>query len=418
MRLTILAYGTRGDVQPYVALGLGLRAAGHSVRLAAPRSFEPFIRAHGLEFAPIAGDPVEISRTLVDRGAGSPLRIIAAIVGLMRRLAVPVMLDVQAVCRDADAILYSFHMAVPGHTIARLRGIPDFFAHVFPLCVPTSAFPSVIFPNLPLGGAYNRLTHVLMDQIIWQTHRLFQRSLGRSHPDLPPRLYWPFGERATPVLFGFSPLVVPPPADWGEHVHVSGYWFLDGQRGWSPPADLVKFLDAGPPPVYVGFGSMVTRNAARLTRIVAEALRQSGQRGVLLGWWGAVGEGDALPRPSGDDLCVIESAPHDWLFPRTAAVVHHGGAGTTAAGLRAGIPSILLPFTNEQPFWARRVQRLGVGPPPIPIRRLSSDRLAEAIHAAVTDRAMRERAAEVGAKIRAEDGVGRAVQIVNRYLSG
>jgi UDP:flavonoid glycosyltransferase YjiC (YdhE family) len=415
MRLTILAYGTRGDVQPYVALGLGLKAAGHRVRLAAPAAFEGFITGYGLDFAPIAGDPAEISRLLVDRGAGNPIRIVGVIIDQMRKLAAPAMRDVQAACADADAILHSFHMLIPGHTVARTQGVPDIFVHAYPICAPTAAFPSVIFPPLPLGPAYNRLTHALTDQLIWQTHRLLHTLIRRDHPDLPQRLLWPFGERATPTLFGFSPLVIPPPADWRGEVHVTGCWFLDAQAGWQPPDHLERFLDAGPPPVYIGFGSMLTRDAQKLTRTVLEALRLAGQRGVLLGWGGGLGGGggDLI---SAADVCLIDTAPHDWLFPRMAAVAHHCGAGTAAAGLRAGVPSILLPITNEQPFWADRVKALGVGPAPVPLCRLTAERLAEAIHAATTNRAIQDRAAEVGQLIRAEDGVGNAVKIINRLL--
>ncbi|MCP4593378.1 MAG: glycosyltransferase family 1 protein, partial [bacterium] len=155
--------------------------------------------------------------------------------------------------------------------------------------------------------------------------------------------------------------MAPKPSDWGEQAHVTGYWFLDHVSDWQPPADLVRFLESGPPPVYVGFGSMMSRRAEQTTRITLDALKQSGQRGLIATGWGALSQSD-LP----DEVFLIESVPHDWLFPRTAAVVHHGGAGTTGAGLRAGVPGIVVPFGGDQPFWARRVEALGVGPAPIP----------------------------------------------------
>ncbi len=172
--------------------------------------------------------------------------------------------------------------------------------------------------------------------------------------------------RRSPVIYGFSPSVVQKPPDWGDHVEITGYWFLDRQPGWQPPADLADFLAAGAPPVYIGFGSMSTRKPQETTELVLRALSRDRQRGLLLTGWGGLSEID-LP----DYVFKIEFAPHDWLFPQMAAVVHHGGAGTTAAGLRAGIPTIIVPHFIDQPFWGQRVADLGAGPQPIPRRQLT-----------------------------------------------
>jgi len=215
------------------------------------------------------------------------------------------------------------------------------------------------------------------------------------------------------MLYCYSPAVVPKPPDWSEHAHVTGYWFLDHAPDWQPPADLVDFLESGPPPIYVGFGSMTSRDPERMSRIVLDALSQSGQRGVIATGLGGLSQSD-LP----DEVFMTETVPHDWLFPRMAAVVHHGGAGTTGAGLRAGVPSIIAPVSNDQPFWARRVKALGAGPAPIPHKGLTADRLAHAISVAVTDESIRKRAAELGETIRAEDGVVNAVRIINHTLGG
>jgi UDP:flavonoid glycosyltransferase YjiC (YdhE family) len=215
------------------------------------------------------------------------------------------------------------------------------------------------------------------------------------------------------MLYCYSPAVVPKPPDWGEHAHVTGYWFLDHPPDWQPPADLVDFLESGPPPIYVGLGSISSRDPEKTSRIVLDSLRQAGQRGVIATGWGGLSQSD-LP----DEVFVTEAVPHDWLFPRMAAVVHHGGAGTTGAGLRASVPSIIVPVSNDQPFWGRRVKALGAGPAPIPRKRLTADRLAHAICVAVTDEAIRKRAAELGETIRAEDGVANAVRIINQTLGG
>jgi UDP:flavonoid glycosyltransferase YjiC (YdhE family) len=214
------------------------------------------------------------------------------------------------------------------------------------------------------------------------------------------------------MLYCYSPAIAPKPPDWSEQAHVTGYWFLDHPSAWQPPADLVRFLGSGPPPVYIGFGSMVSRKPEQTTRIALDALKQSRQRGVIATGWGALSQSD-LP----SEVFLIESVPHDWLFPKMAAVVHHGGAGTTGAGLRAGVPSIVVPFGGDQPFWAQRVKALGVGPDPIPRGRLTAARLAHAMRVAVTDEPMRKRAVELGETICAEDGIGNAVRIVSQVIA-
>ncbi len=209
-------------------------------------------------------------------------------------------------------------------------------------------------------------------------------------------------------MYGFSPSIVPRPADWGSHVHVTGYWFNDPENGWRPPAELAHFLDAGPPPVYVGFGSMTDRDPAVVARIVLEALEQTGCRAVVLSGWARLP--GVTDRPG---VHFVENVPHDWLFPKMAAVVHHGGAGTTHAGLRAGAPTVVVPFFTDQPFWGARVAELGVGPRPIPRRELSSDRLATALCRVTRDPVMRARASAIGSRIRAEDGVANAVRALS-----
>jgi UDP:flavonoid glycosyltransferase YjiC (YdhE family) len=230
---------------------------------------------------------------------------------------------------------------------------------------------------------------------------------------LPPASF--FGPKpapsnqALPTLYGFSPSVIPAPADWSNDHHVTGFWFLDSAADWTPPQDLVTFLQAGSPPVYIGFGSMTTRKPEETTDLVIKALHQTNQRAILVSGWGGLQKTD-LP----DSVFMIDSIPHAWLFPRVAAVVHHGGAGTTAAGLRAGVPSIVIPFFADQPYWGGRVADLGVGPTPIPRKKLTVERLAQAIQIAVTDEAMRQRAVDLGLRIQAEDGVARAVEIIQQ----
>jgi UDP:flavonoid glycosyltransferase YjiC (YdhE family) len=232
---------------------------------------------------------------------------------------------------------------------------------------------------------------------------------------MEPSSFWgpfsSFRDGTLPVLYGYSRHVTPVPSDWNDSNIVTGYWFLEPAESWEPSPSLVAFLESGPAPVYIGFGSMVHQDPDETAQMVITALDRSGQRGIIGSGWSDLQEDD-LP----DSVHVVGSLPHAWLFPRMAAVVHHGGVGTTAAGLRAGVPSILTPFFGDQPYWAHRVFELGVGPKPIPRRRLDAENLARAIRIAVSSEEMRKKAAALGARIRREDGVSEAVRVLERTL--
>jgi sterol 3beta-glucosyltransferase len=212
-----------------------------------------------------------------------------------------------------------------------------------------------------------------------------------------------------PIAYGYSPVVLPKPVDWGDWIHVTGYWFLDAPARWQPPVPLVDFLQSGPPPIYIGLGSMSEREPEETTKMLLHALSLTGQRAVLASGWSGLGN-QMLP----DNVFRIEAIPHDWLFPQMAAVVHHGGCGTTAAGLRAGVPTVTIPFFADQPFWAQRAFELGMGPRPIPRTRLTAEKLAVAIQAAVADKPMRTSSESIGKQIRAENGVSNAVEVFER----
>jgi UDP:flavonoid glycosyltransferase YjiC (YdhE family) len=217
----------------------------------------------------------------------------------------------------------------------------------------------------------------------------------------------------TPTLMGISPLVIPPPSDWNAHLHLTGYWFLNEPPGYQPPPALRDFLEDGPPPVYIGFGSMSNRDPRGTTQIMIDALQKAGQRGILLSGWAGLHAEDLPP-----SIYLLDAAPHSWLFPRMAAVIHHGGAGTTAAALRAGVPSGIVAHMGDQPYWGRRVHELGVGTAPIRRYHLTSERLTEMIRSLTNEAALRERAAAFGERLRAEDGVATAVRLLTQYLDG
>lgn len=418
MQITIFAAGSRGDIQPCVALGRGLQQAGYAVRIAAPQDFAPFVQAHGLDFWPLRGDVQQVmasdaGRQFLERGDANPFQSMQAMRALITPVAQQMAEDAHAACHDAGAILCLGVLAAFGATIAQLRRLPLILLEPTPL-LPTRAFPAPGWPlQRNLGGWLNRLSGAIMLRVLWSWYAPGINAFRARH-GLPRASAASFARtlRTTPLIAAYSPTVIPRPPDWPDHAHLTGYLFLeDAPTAWQSPADLDAFLDAGPPPVYIGFGSMAGSDPAGLARITLDALAMSGQRGVLVTGWGGLYVGDAPAT-----VHVLEAAPHSWLFPRMAVVVHHGGAGTTAAGLRVGLPTVITPFAFDQFFWGARVQAMGLGPAPLPRKQLTADRLAAAIRRAVTDPAIRQRAALCGQAIRSEEGIDAAVAVVERYV--
>jgi UDP:flavonoid glycosyltransferase YjiC (YdhE family) len=414
MRITIVTAGTRGDVQPYVALGLGLQAAGHMVSLATHADFEAFVRSHGLDCRPLHRFDINQGMQRFERiRARTEARKadLNKVTPGMSELMEAVMLECWQACQGSDAIL-SAHMATFfADSIAQKLGVPHIAAHPYPISA-TSAFPSVFFPAFPswlakVQAPYNQLSHAIARKLCW---KLIRRPLNLARErvlGLPPIA----GQRPRAVLYGYSPAVLPKPTDWPASIDVTGYWFLDQPAGWQPPAALVDFLQAGPPPVYIGFGSMAGPRRETLLGMAQEALLRTGVRALI-----ACGEGTAAPELLSENVMAIGALPHDWLFPQVAAVVCHGGAGTTGTALRYGVPVVVVPFIpSDQRFWGRRLSAIGVGVGPI--THVTADQLARALATVTADTAMRARAAALGAQIRAENGVSRAVDMFHHYLA-
>ncbi len=391
--IAIVAGGTRGDVQPYIALGKGLRGAGHTVRVLTSDSFATLVTGAGLGFGSTGGSVEEVLqsaewRKTIERG--NVLAIFAKMQAETRRRAVGTGHRLQGLLAGSDLIVAGIAGLGGAFSAAAALRLPVIQAYVTPF-TPTRAFPSPLTPALPFGGALNRASFAAMRQALWQTSRASDVAVRRELGLPKGSFRGPFRalSRSTlPVLHGYSEYVLPRPDDWPAHHHVTGYWFLDAEAGWVPPPDLAAFLAAGDPPVYIGFGSMIGGNPQELGRIALEALGRTGQRGVFATGWGGLSPSD-LP----GTVHAVGSVPHDWLFPRMAAVVHHGGVGTTAAALRAGMPSVVVPFGVDQPYWGRRVAELGVGTAPIPQKRLTVERLSAAIAESIGDPAIRRRAA-------------------------
>jgi sterol 3beta-glucosyltransferase len=411
--ITIIAAGSRGDVQPYVALGAGLQRAGYPVGVLTSQDFQPLVTAHGLAFHDLGGNMQAVTQGMQHLlEQGNFLKILSRMQGAAQELALQAVKNGLPACQGSQLIISGLGGLFVGLALAEKLGLPLIQAYLYPF-TPTREFPGVLTP-LPQGRLTawaNRSSHRLGQQMMWQATRPADNKARRELLGLPPApVFGPFTrERTAPVIYGYSPQVIPRPGDWGDNQQVTGYWFLDPPASWQPPSALVDFLQAGPPPVFVGFGSMGSQKPEQTTALIVQALAQTGQRGVLLSDWNGF-RSEALP----ESVFLTGPVPYSWLFPQMTAVVHHGGAGTTAAGLAAGVPSILAPFMGDQPFWAQRVHQLGVGPKPIPRRRLTVEHLSAAIHIAVTDDTMRAAAARLGERIREEDGVARAVAVIQQ----
>lgn len=410
MKITILTYGSRGDVQPFLPLSLGLMARGHSVKLAAPFRFKQLVEEHGIHFVPLAGDPEDLSRRLNDAGHNF-IKMIRELMSHAIEIGADVWRQTEQACSDADLIIHSFTHLVGAHTLAREKNIPDIHIQPFPMFAPTGDYPNVTLPDLRLRSL-NRITHIISQKITWWTSKSGFEQV-RRRAGLPQRkLYWPFDDDPphlrTPILCAWSPSVIPPSSDWSPRVHVTGYYFFPLENTYQPTAELDSFLKAGQPPVCITFGSMVNRDKERIVHIICEALKQTNNRGVILSGW------SGITNQSSDNVLYLEAVPHDWLLPKCKMVIHHGGAGTTSAGLRTGIPNIVVPFTADQPFWGKRVHAIGAGPKPILVKKLTPDRLTHAIAEAEGD-VLQERAQAIGQEIRSEDGVGRAINLIEKF---
>ena len=406
--IAIFTIGTQGDIRPCVALGVGLQRAGYPVRIVTSDNFENMVRAAGLDFFPLTANfqtLLDSNREITEQGLN-----MAAMARISRSFysewATHWAREGVAAAEGAGLLIGVANSTLLAKAVAEARGIPFVAAQLQPLT------PSRFMPPLVLSGAgklpqaLNLPLYNVLRMLVWHVMKPAINDLVRPQLGLP-RYPWYgpyFHSRQQRVLYGFSRHVVPRPADWPDSAQITGYWFLD-EPHWRPSQALRDFLDAGPKPIYVGFGSMVSAQAEQFTASVLDAIGRSGQRAVLAtGWGGLAGEEGA----QNERIFITRGAPHDWLFPRMAAAIHHGGAGTTAAAVRAGIPSVIVPFYGDQPFWARCLQREGVGPPALDRKSLSADALISAIDSALQE-STRRAAAALGERVRAEDGVDAAV---------
>lgn len=417
MKLLLLAFGSRGDVQPLFPLGAGLRQAGYEVQIAAGTNFKEWIESRGFDFVDVGIDMhalmnSDTGKEWIENSSSSNLQEAQNMKRIFDEYANVAGDAILCVSRDADVLISNLPTFGVAQTVAEMLGKKHIRIMLAPL-TPTTLADTMMVPMLPRRDFF---LHRYWGYIgIYFMHWMTQHSTN-SFRHKHGRKPWRFGDFARawnqmPILYGVSPLVMPRDPKWRWDNFVTGYWFNEPDPTYQPPAPLANFLQHYPTPVYIGFGSMATKNPQSTLDIMVNALKQSGQPGIVYSGWAGLRASD-LP----DSILLIDGAPHDWLFPKMAAIVHHGGAGTTAAGLAAGVPATIVSHMADQPYWGRRLYELGVGHKHIPRHELTAERLAEAIQVMVSSPTMKANAAELGQRIRQETGVANAVAAVNAIL--
>jgi UDP:flavonoid glycosyltransferase YjiC (YdhE family) len=410
--VAIMTAGSRGDVAPYTGLGHGLARAGHEVTVVTHERFAPLVRAAGVGFHPVPVDPRAELESEAGRGlhrSRSSAGKLARLFAMARSLAGELAESLLAGAAGAELLLLNGAVAPLGQVIAEGLGVPSAGVYLQPLA-PTRQFAPPVIGTGSWGGPANRLAagavNAGLDRVFGTACRSLRGRLGLPRRGVGAQRR-ALDRRGWPVFHGYSAHVLPRPADWRPGLAVTGYWWPRDDAGDRLPARIEEFLAAGPAPVFVGLGSATVPDPEGLSAAVTGALRAAGLRGVIQRGWSGL-------RAEGDDMLVIDEVPHRLLFPRTAAVVHHAGAGTTAAGLRAGVPAVPVPIQFDAAFWARRLTALGVAPRPVPLRALTAAGLAAAVRQAVGEPSYAGRATALAARVAAEDGVAPVLRAVER----
>jgi sterol 3beta-glucosyltransferase len=420
MKITLLAPGTRGDVQTVVALALALERRGHDVCLGVASGFADMAAHSGARVFPLAGDYEQIVQS--EEGtrwlsAGNTMKFMQLMADIDRKIRPQMHRDMLAACEGADGIIGNLVIENSAASIAEKLKVPFMVGYNLPL-LPTGDLPSPLLAKWKLPARFmNKLTHTLFDIGFWQSQKdivnAWRAELGLPRTSVAPRAR--LARAGTPILHAYSAHVVPRPRDWSDANYITGYWLMPPEvsvrAGGAPTPELIRWLDEGPAPVYLGYWRLPTMDKPRLLRLAIEVADALKIRFVIGAKWTARDFGGIEPPKS---VFFTDSVDHDWLFARCSATVHHGGAGTTAATLRAKLPMVICSVCTDQPFWGMRATELGVGCT-MPFQRLTAPRLTQALRQ-IQDSAVRARAAKLGEAMRQEDGVGAAVRIIEERL--
>lgn len=413
--ITILCSGSRGDFQPYIALAQQLKKLGKDVRITGSKSFEGFIKSYGIDVYPIEADinTLKIDPKLLQAAGSSdnPLKMLLTF-NKMKDYGIYMVNDYYSACEGSELIIYHPGCSI-GYFAAQKFGIPSVLASPFPMHKTMEYLSVVMYGKMKPNRINNGISYAMLQGMLWMASKSSVKGFWKKHfGRLPDHFGCPFEKhtnKRNPAIVSCSNFVFKRPKDWNENIHQHGYWFVEEPCDYSPTKELAAFLSEGEKPIYVGFGSMTTLDQhTGLAETVVAALIKSGKRGILCG----MGTPENLP----ESIIALDNIPHSWLFERVAAVCHHGGAGTSAAGFKAGIPSIIVPFSNDQFAWANRAYDLRVGSKPIPKKELSVDKLSEAFQFALTETIV-ENAKALGRNISTENGAKDCAKVIADCLA-
>ena len=413
--IVIITLGTQGDIRPLLGLAVGLRRRGHSVRMLTSINFKHQIEREGVSFYLLTGNYEELilsNPSLCD--VGLDLMAMMQLTRKQMTMWAENWVDQGLIaCQGASLLLGTGNASLLATALGERLGLPVAYAQLQPL-TPSRYLPNMIMPTKSLPGLVKQGINQSLRLVAWHIMKPAINQIVRPQLGLKPYpWYGPYfyHNREVRVLYGFSSQLIRRPLDWPDNAHICGYWRLE-QASWEPSDDLLSFLSSGAPPIYVGFGSMPSTDARAFTQCIIAALERCGLRAVLASGWGGLMADVVADNPK--RYFHLTDAPHSWLFPRMAAAVHHGGAGTTGAALTAGIPSVVIPFYGDQPFWAHCLAQREVAPPALTRRTLTPEILARALRK-VTHSRMRERAELIGQRVRQEDGIGSAIGQLMRW---
>ncbi|QUH25278.1 glycosyltransferase [Serpentinicella alkaliphila] len=415
MKIRILTVGTRGDVQPFVALGGRLVQCGHEVTICTAVNFKEFVESNGVSFSPVRVDFLELTQS--EKGkkmmGGSPLEIFKNMKTLIFPMMERMLEDLWEASKDAEVLIYS-PKAFGGYDIAEKLKIPVFLAHPIPIIAPTTLFTNPALPFSINNGFLNKISYkansLIMASFFNIINKWRKETLGLKNKRTLFTNDLVIDGKLIPIIYGCSPTVIPFDNNWGSNVSMEGFWFLEDKE-WEPPKELVRFLERGISPIAIGFSSMPLNNPLSVKRMFVEALERTGQRGIFISGWSGIKETE-----KNDNIFVIDSIPHSWLFPKTRGIIHHGGAGTTAAALQAGKPMLICPFSGDQPFWATQMKKIGVATFPLKENDMSVETFIDRIKELLNNKRLRDTAESIAIKINSEKGIEKTIKFIHEKI--